>query len=72
VWYIVLRGRGQTPANQLLGQRSVDAKFGVPAGRGQMAMRELLRKILLGSITPGAPSVISAFQILFGEIQQGL
>ncbi len=47
VWSIIIWGRGQTPAMQLLHMRAVKTGNGATASRGTMALRELVGKWLL-------------------------
>jgi uncharacterized RDD family membrane protein YckC len=48
VWSVIVWGRGQTPAKQLLGKRVLRRDSLTPAGRGRMFVRELLCKGLIG------------------------
>jgi uncharacterized RDD family membrane protein YckC len=48
VWSLVIYGRGQSPAKQLLGMRVVIMTAGVRAGWGRMFVREHLVKPLIG------------------------
>jgi uncharacterized RDD family membrane protein YckC len=51
VWSIVVWGRGQTPAKQLLGKRVLVRDTLAPAGRGRMCAREVLCKGLIGFLS---------------------
>ena len=51
VWSIILWGRGQTPAKQLLGKRVLRRNSPTPAGRGRMVVREVLCKGLIGVLS---------------------
>ncbi|GIF15491.1 RDD family protein [Actinoplanes teichomyceticus] len=70
VWALLIFGRGQTPARQLLGHVVVDGLTGQPFTWGRMAARELLIKGLLGYfagvLTIGVYSLIDALMV-FGE-----
>ena len=48
---IILWGRGQTPAKQLLGKRVLRRDSPTPAGRGRMVVREVLCKGLIGVLS---------------------
>ena len=51
VWSVIVWGRGQTPAKQLLGRRVVGRDSLTPVGRGRMFVRELLCKGLIGVVS---------------------
>jgi uncharacterized RDD family membrane protein YckC len=51
VWSIVVWGRGQTPAKQLLGKRVLQRDSLTATGRGRMCVRELLCKGLIGFLS---------------------
>lgn len=72
IWSIIIWREGLTPAKSLLNMRCVKADTGQPATRGTMALRELVGKWLIGNITVGISTVVSAFMILFGEKRQGI
>lgn len=72
VWWVIAWKRGQTPAKSLLGMRCVRTDTGVAATRGQMAVRELVGKIVLGNASCGLTDLISSLMILFGWARQGL
>jgi uncharacterized RDD family membrane protein YckC len=71
IWSLIVWGKGQTPAKQLLGMRCVDVNTGQIAGWGTMALRELVGKVILGNVTFGITTLVSAFMIL-GESRQGI
>jgi uncharacterized RDD family membrane protein YckC len=48
IWSLIIYGRGQSPAKQLLGMRVVIMTAGVRAGWGRMFVREHLVKLLIG------------------------
>ena len=50
IWSIVVWGRGETPAKQLLGMRVVHRETLTAAGRGRMFVREVPCKFLMGLI----------------------
>lgn len=70
IWWLVVMAKGQTPAKQLLKMRCVDANTGVCATYGQMALREVVGKMLLGLIP--FYTLISAIFVLADERSQGL
>jgi uncharacterized RDD family membrane protein YckC len=72
VWDIVLWGRGQSPAKQILHMRVVDLKTGRGATWGPMILRELVGKWLLGSITSGITTLIGGIMILVDDRYQAL
>jgi len=51
VWSIIVWGRGQTPAKQLLDKRVLQRDSLTPAGRGRMCAREVLCKGLIGFLS---------------------
>lgn len=64
IWSLVLWSKGQTPAKSLLGMRCVQTQTGICATWGTMALREIVGKALLGSLTFGVTTLISAFMVL--------
>jgi len=54
IWGLIVWGRGQTPAQQVLGMRCWLPQEGRPAGWGPMALREII-----GSIAEGILSIIT-------------
>jgi uncharacterized RDD family membrane protein YckC len=72
IWALIVWRDGLTPAKQLLGMRCVNADSGEAATWGTMALREIVGKGILGSITFGITTIVSAFMILFGEKRQGI
>lgn len=72
IWALIVWREGLTPAKQLLGMRCVNADTGEAATWGTMALRELVGKGILGSITFGITTIVSAFMILLGERRQGI
>lgn len=70
IWSIIIWERGQTPAKSILGMRVMYLPTGRPAGRGQMALRELVGKVLLSAIP--AYGLVSAIFVLVDGRRQGL
>lgn len=64
VWSLIIWGRGQTPAKQLLKMRCVDATTGRLATYGQMALRELVGKTVIAYFTCGLSTLVGAIMIL--------
>jgi len=50
IWALIILGRGQTPAKQILGMRAVDAQTGQVPSYGMMFVRDFLCKGLLMSL----------------------
>lgn len=71
VWSIVLWGQATSPAKKMLGLQVVDLQTGAPATMQQMLLRELVGKIILGSIT-GVVGLVSAVLILVQPNRQGV
>lgn len=71
IWSLIAWGNGQTPAKSLLGMRVVKTDTGRVATWGDMALRELVGKWLLGTVTLGITSLVSLFMIL-GSSRQGV
>jgi len=69
IWSMVIWSKGQSPAKALLGMRVIRTDTGRCATWGQMALRELVGKWLLGGITSGITSIISCFMILSASRQ---
>ena len=72
VWSIVLWQQATSPAKKMLGLRIVDLNTGAPATMQQMLLRELLGKIVLGSVTSGATGIVSAVLVLVTPTRQGV
>ena len=53
IWSLVAWGRGQTPAQRLLGLRCWRPETGRPASRGQMALRQVSGLLLNGEMLMG-------------------
>lgn len=71
IWSIVLWGQSTSPAKKMLGLVVVDLNTGAPATMQQMLLRELVGKIVLGSVT-GIVSLVSAVLILIQPSRQGV
>jgi uncharacterized RDD family membrane protein YckC len=70
VWALIIYGRGQTPAKQLMGMRVVIMTAGVRAGWGRMFVREHLAKLLIGLFLGWL--VIPYFWLLWDKNRQEL
>jgi len=70
IWSIIVWGKGQTPAKSILKMRVLKADTGRAATTGEMAIRELVGKWLLGVIP--LYSLIDAIFVLIDERSQGL
>lgn len=71
IWSVVLWGQSTSPAKKMLGLQVVDMQTGAPATMQQMLLRELVGKIVLGSVT-GIVGIISAVLILVQSTRQGV
>jgi uncharacterized RDD family membrane protein YckC len=71
IWSLIIWGNGQTPAKALLKMRVVRTDTGQVATWGTMALRELVGKWLIGTVTLGITTLVSCFMIL-GESRQGV
>ena len=72
VWSIVLWQQATSPAKKMIGLRIVDLNTGAPATMQQMLLRELVGKIVLGSVTSGVTHVVSAVLVLVTPSRQGV
>ena len=72
IWWVVLWQQSTTPAKKMLGLRIVDLNTGAPATMQQMLLREGLGKIVIGAITSGLVSLVSAVLILVTPTRQGV
>ena len=72
IWDIVLWQQATSPAKKMLGLRIVDLNTGAPATMQQMLLREGLGKIVIGAITSGLVSFVSAILILVTPTRQGV
>jgi uncharacterized RDD family membrane protein YckC len=70
VWWVILWKKGQSPAKSLLGMRVVMLNEQRPAGMSEMAMRELVGKVLLGVIP--LYSFVAALFVPIDDNRQGL
>jgi uncharacterized RDD family membrane protein YckC len=75
IWSVITWSDAQTPGKKLLGHVTVDANTGQPLDFGQMVLRELCVKgllgTLLGTITCGVYGLVDAFMV-FGDQQRTL
>jgi len=71
VWSVIVWGRGQTPAKQLMHMRCLDTRTGLAAGTGTMVLREGLGKWVLSSATAGLTMIIGGVMVL-GDGRQAL
>jgi uncharacterized RDD family membrane protein YckC len=71
VWSLVLWSKGQSPGKSILGMRCMSIESGRAASWGTMALRELVGKNLLGSVSLGITTIVSFFLIL-GDSRQGI
>jgi RDD family len=73
VWSLIVWGRGQTPAKQLLDMRVVEADSGRRAGWGRMCLRELPCKLLIGVVVAIVPiAVVAYFWLVWDAREQEL
>ena len=72
VWSVVLYSQSTSPAKKMMGLQIVDAKTGAPATMQQMLLREVLGKIVLGSISRGVTGIVSAVMVLAMPNRQGI
>lgn len=72
IWDIVLWQQATSPAKKMLGLRIVDLNTGAPATMQQMLLRELVGKIVLGSVTSGVTGLVSAVLVLVTPTRQGV
>ncbi len=72
IWSLIIWGEGKTPAKKVLGMTCVKLETGRPATWGTMALREIVGKWVLSSITAGLTGVISAFMILLAGDHRGI
>jgi hypothetical protein len=67
VWSLVTWRHGQTPAKRLLGHVVTDAVTGRPLAWGRMALRELVVRVLLGTVlslvTAGGYALVDALVV---------
>ena len=72
IWDIVLWQKSTSPAKKMLNLKIVDIKTGAPASMQQMLLREVLGKLILGSVTSGVSTLIGAVLILVVPSRQGV
>jgi len=71
IWTVLLWSRGQTPAKQIMGMRTLDARTGQAASFGTMFVRGFLLDTVLGGST-GIYGLISALWIFGNDQNQRL
>ena len=64
IWWIIAMGKGQSPGKQLMKMRCVRVDENRVANYGEMAMRELVGKYLLGNVTFGITTLVGGIQII--------
>ena len=64
IWWVIAMGKGQSPGKQLLKMRCVRVDENRVANWGEMAMRELVGKYLLGNVTFGITTIVGGIQII--------
>lgn len=72
IWDIVLWQQATSPAKKMLKLRIVDLNTGAPATMQQMLLREGLGKIVIGTVTSGLVTLVSAILILVTPTRQGV
>jgi uncharacterized RDD family membrane protein YckC len=72
IWWIIAWGKAQTPAKQLLKMRCVRLDENRPATFGEMAMRELVGKTLLGNVTFGISTIVGGIMVFTDDNNQAL
>jgi uncharacterized RDD family membrane protein YckC len=72
IWDIVLWQQSTSPAKKMLNLKIVDIRTGAPATMQQMLLREVLGKLILGSVTSGVSTLIGAVLILVVPGRQGV
>ena len=64
IWWLIVWAKAQTPAKQLMKMRVVKIDENRPATYGEMALRELVGKVLLGWFTGGITTLVGGIMIL--------
>jgi uncharacterized RDD family membrane protein YckC len=72
IWAFIAYGRGQNPAKQILNMYVIDEQSGQAASWGTMLLRGWVIDGLLGQVTFGLFSLVSAFWIFSGDSTQRL
>ena len=67
VWWVICWQTGQSPAKRIMKMRCMSVETNLCAGMGEMAMRELVGKYLLSSVTCGITTIVGGVQILQGQ-----
>jgi uncharacterized RDD family membrane protein YckC len=71
IWSLIIWSKGQSPGKSLLGMRCIRSDTGRCASFGDMALRELVGKGILGSVTFGITTIVGGIMIL-GDTREGL
>lgn len=64
IWSVFTWQKGQSPAKSLVGLTVVDSRTNATASFGQMIVREVVGKFVLGSVTGGVTGLIGAAMVL--------
>jgi uncharacterized RDD family membrane protein YckC len=72
IWGVIVWGRGQTPALQVLGMRVWRPETGKVAGFWYMALREIVGHVLLGAILTFITEITSFVLFVAGRKHQAL
>lgn len=72
IWSIIIWKYGQSPGKAILKMRVLKADTGRAASTGDMALRELVGKVVLGNITLGITSLVGAIMVLTDARRQAL
>jgi uncharacterized RDD family membrane protein YckC len=70
IWSLIVWGRGQTPAKQVLGMRVIRPATAETATWGRMALREIVGRLLLGFIP--FYTLVGAIFVLIDDRNQAL
>lgn len=72
IWSVVLYGQATSPGKKMFGLVVVDSRTGELAGFGQMALREVVGKIVLASISSGLTTILGGLIILVNPTHAGI
>jgi uncharacterized RDD family membrane protein YckC len=72
VWSLMVWSKGQSPAKSMMSLRCVRLEEDRAADFGTMALRELVGKWLVGTITLGITNIVSLFMILLTPDRQAV
>ena len=67
IWWLIVWAKAQTPAKQLMKMRVVKFDENRPATYGEMALRELVGKVLLANFTFGISTLVGGIMILVDD-----